>query len=348
MCFVRGRRAILVPQHEEGTAVAGLDQFERFMERMVEGSVSRVFRSQVQEAEIGRRLEQAMESRPMVGVGGTIVPNDYHVHLHPEDAAPFQSYEQIFCETLAGWLVTIGEERGYRFVGPVRVALVSDGGVRRRDIQVQAVTQAEGGAQQSSPPPPQYAPPVAPPGSPPPPMPPSLPPPQAREAYQSPPAPRPEPREAFTVRQERSDRPDRPLPPPEAETALASERSRMVAPVAGVPALPPQGLPPGLKGTVAYFALRASAGERSFPLRFVEATLGRALDNEVVLESNDVSRRHARLEPAGSVLRLVDLGSTNGTRVNGRRVAEHLLREGDLVELGSVQLIFHVGDPNRR
>jgi len=322
--------------------VAGLDQFERFMERMVEGSVSRVFRSQVQEAEIGRRLEQAMEARPMVGVGGTIVPNDYQVHLHPEDAAPFQSYEQIFCETLAGWLATIGEERGYRFVGPVRVALVSDGGVRRRDIQVQAATQTEG---ETVPPPqvppPQYAPPVAPPG-----LPPGLPPPPIQQQQQQQPLPpRVEPREAFMVRQERHDRP---TPHPEAETALAPERPRMVAPMAGVPALPSQGPPPGLQGTVAHFTLRTTSGERSFPLRFAEASLGRALDNEVVLESNDVSRRHARLEPAGSVLRLVDLGSTNGTRVNGKRVAEHLLREGDLVELGSLQLTFHVGDPNRR
>lgn len=314
--------------------MTGLDRFERLMERMVEGSVNRVFRSHVQEAEIGRRLEQAMEARPIASVSGTIVPNDYRVHLNPEDAAPFQSYEQIFCETLVGWLTTLGEERGYRFVGPVSVALVADGSVRRRDIQVQATMQAPGG------PPPQVAPPAAePPGF----APPGVSPP----APFAPPPPRPEPRfeprEVFTVRQEGR------AAGPESETALApgSERPRMVAPIAGVPAQP-YTPPPALQGTVAYFTLRTLSGERTFPLRFEDVTLGRALDNGVVLESNDVSRRHARLEPAGSVLRLVDLGSTNGTRVNGRRVQEHLLRDGDLVELGSVQLSFRVGDPTRR
>lgn len=120
----------------------------------------------------------------------------------------------------------------------------------------------------------------------------------------------------------------------------------MIAPVAGVPARMPA--PNAPKGIVAFFALQSLSGERAYPLRFSDATIGRALDNDVVLESNDVSRRHARLEPAGSVLRLVDLGSTNGTRVNGRRVQEHLLRDGDLVEFGSVQLAFHVGDPTAR
>ncbi len=82
-----------------------------------------------------------------------------------------------------------------------------------------------------------------------------------------------------------------------------------------------------------------------FPLRFADISIGRALDNDVVLESNDVSRHHVRVEPAGTLLRLIDLGSTNGTRVNGRRVSEHLLRDGDLVELGSTPLLFRVGDP---
>ncbi len=106
--------------------MAGLDRFERIMERVVEGSVGRVFRSQVQPAEIGRRLEQAMEARPLVSVNGTIVPNDYRVHLNPEDAASFQPMQQGLCESFAQWLEVIGGERGYRFMGPISVALMSD------------------------------------------------------------------------------------------------------------------------------------------------------------------------------------------------------------------------------
>lgn len=314
--------------------MAGLDRFERIMERAVEGSVGRVFRNQVQPAEIGRRLEQAMEARPLVSVNGTIVPNDYQVHLHPEDAAVFQPMQYELCQSFAQWLGEIGGERGYRFMGPIAVSLMSDPNVARRDVQVQAIAQSPTPPPQAYVPPPtqapqvpQASPPRAPQSPPPRSMPPLAP---ARDL------------DAFTVRQRPQNAAN------ESETALAGRQQRpgMIAPIAGVPNRVPS--PSAPKGIVAFFAWQSPTGGRNYPLRFGDAMIGRALDNDVVLESNDVSRRHARLEPAGSVLRLVDLGSTNGTRVNGRRVQEHLLHDGDLVEFGSVQLAFHVGDPAAR
>jgi len=319
--------------------VAGLDQFERLMERVVEGSVGRVFRSQVHPTEIGRRLEQAMEARPLVSVSGTIVPNEYRVYLNPEDAASFQPMQQELCEEFARWLEVIGGERGYRFMGPISVALLSDTNIARRDVQVQAVAQSPA-------PPPQVLPPAAPS---PPYVPSYVPPPPLPPPTFAPSAPPGMPPgrdlETFTVRQEsRRDAPQR--------APLLNGPNEPNGPHHGVNAritgAPNRAMPPALRGAVAYFALRTPTGERAFPLRFSDATLGRALDNDVVLESNDVSRKHARLEPAGNVLRLVDLGSTNGIRVNGRRVQEHLLRDGDLIEIGSVQLAFHVGDPDAR
>lgn len=136
--------------------MVGLDRFERIMERAVEGSVGRVFRNQVQPAEIGRRLEQAMEARPLVSVNGTIVPNDYQVHLNPEDAAVFQPMQYELCQSFAQWLGEIGGERGYRFMGPINVSLMSDPNVARRDVQVQAA------AQSPAPPPQAYIPPSPP------------------------------------------------------------------------------------------------------------------------------------------------------------------------------------------
>jgi hypothetical protein len=72
--------------------------------------------------------------------------------------------------------------------------------------------------------------------------------------------------------------------------------------------------------------------------------IGRGLDNDLVLPAADVSRHHARLEQAGSSYRLVDLGSTNGTRVNGRRTGEQLLAPGDTVTLGATELVFQLGE----
>ena len=63
-------------------------------------------------------------------------------------------------------------------------------------------------------------------------------------------------------------------------------------------------------------------------------TLGRGSDCQVVLADAHASRHHARLEVRGGVVVLVDLGSTNGTRVNGHRIREVVLGVGDRIELG--------------
>jgi pSer/pThr/pTyr-binding forkhead associated (FHA) protein len=53
-----------------------------------------------------------------------------------------------------------------------------------------------------------------------------------------------------------------------------------------------------------------------------------------------VSRNHAEIRPHGNGWVLVDLGSTNGSRVNGTRVSSHELREGDELAFGSTVLRF--------
>lgn len=71
-----------------------------------------------------------------------------------------------------------------------------------------------------------------------------------------------------------------------------------------------------------------------------EITLGRARDgNTFRLDDRNVSRRHARLVRASGALFIEDLGSLNGTRVNGERISgRRRLREGDLVEIGDYDL----------
>ena len=66
--------------------------------------------------------------------------------------------------------------------------------------------------------------------------------------------------------------------------------------------------------------------------------IGRGSDCEVVLADAHASRHHARLEVRGGVFVLTDLGSTNGTRVNGHRVREVVLGVGDRIELGQSTL----------
>jgi pSer/pThr/pTyr-binding forkhead associated (FHA) protein len=69
-------------------------------------------------------------------------------------------------------------------------------------------------------------------------------------------------------------------------------------------------------------------------------TIGRAPDNMIVIEDPSVSSRHAQFERAGDNYRLKDLGSTNGTRVNGLPVTETLLRYDDRIRFGGVESRF--------
>jgi pSer/pThr/pTyr-binding forkhead associated (FHA) protein len=74
----------------------------------------------------------------------------------------------------------------------------------------------------------------------------------------------------------------------------------------------------------------------------VPLTLGRAGDNTAVLDGDDyASSHHARVESQRDGVWLVDLGSTNGTWVNGARMdGRHKLRVGDLVRVGETELRF--------
>ena len=71
------------------------------------------------------------------------------------------------------------------------------------------------------------------------------------------------------------------------------------------------------------------------------ATIGRSDEVECVLNDPNVSRRHAELrQGAGGEWQIVDLGSTNGIKVNGRRTSTARLREGDQVTVGTTTFRF--------
>ncbi len=69
-------------------------------------------------------------------------------------------------------------------------------------------------------------------------------------------------------------------------------------------------------------------------------TVGRARENDLVLKDIAASRKHLRLEVSKQAARLVDLGSGNGTKVNGKRAGEVELRHGDTIEIGGSVLVF--------
>jgi hypothetical protein len=81
--------------------------------------------------------------------------------------------------------------------------------------------------------------------------------------------------------------------------------------------------------------------ERDFFLKREEMSIGRASENQIHVPYPDVSRIHASISPEGdSRFRLADRGSPNGIIVNGELVKEHLLSDGDVIQVGRRKLVF--------
>jgi hypothetical protein len=89
--------------------------------------------------------------------------------------------------------------------------------------------------------------------------------------------------------------------------------------------------------------LAMNPGVPQASLRSGKVTVGRAEDNDLVLANPEVSRHHARLEPDGKGWRAVDLGSTNGTWVNGVRLDAASIAVGDEVAFGGVRYTVAAG-----
>lgn len=238
-----------------------LDRIEQFIEHLMEASVGRVFRSPVQPAEIGRKLERAMMANLAASVDHPIAPNDFHVRMHPDDLVNVADYATSLTRQFETWLTDMAAARDYSIIDRIRVQLHADDSVRRREIRVTAAI---------------------------------------------------------------ADRPDHGRD--QQEAVQRTEIYRVIHDTAGVSAILLQGID-GVQGQL------------EFVVRHPLTTIGRALDNTIVLDSTDVSRHHARLELSGNQARIIDLDSTNGTRVNGARVQERPLRAGDEIMFGALKFL---------
>jgi hypothetical protein len=240
--------------------VNSLDRFEGFFERLMEGSVGRIFRSPIQPSEIGRRLERAMESNQISTVDGIVVPNDYIVYLHPDDMVLFSDFATSLCHQMEDWLIDLADERNYGFIDQVRIQLIGDESIPVRSIVVDAhIVELDG------------------------------------------------------------------YDPDQQEDIQRTEVYRVVEQTGNIP--------PKLVR-----AIRDDGQEQSFMLRKQVTTIGRSASNDIVIEIPEVSRQHARIEYAQGRFKITDLGSTNGTMVNGVRVTSRVIEDHDEIMLGTARL----------
>jgi Protein of unknown function (DUF3662)/Inner membrane component of T3SS, cytoplasmic domain len=113
----------------------------------------------------------------------------------------------------------------------------------------------------------------------------------------------------------------------------------MGSPQMGHPGYPPAGppAPPAGRGV----RLIGNDG-RSYPLSIGSTVIGRGDQANLRLPDVGISRRHARLDYDGAQVVLTDLGSTNGSMVNGQRISAVALNPGDMIQIGTTTLTFRV------
>lgn len=125
----------------------------------------------------------------------------------------------------------------------------------------------------------------------------------------------------------------------------APERSRKVAPPAQPTSVYRVETQPAHR-TASLRALDGPERGRAFIVPPGVTSVGRAPDNDIVLDSPNVSRRHARVECGESGIRVVDQNSTNGTWLNGEAVRVADVTNGDEITFGGVRMAIEIHSTN--
>jgi hypothetical protein len=115
----------------------GLQAFENRLEKLVEGTFGKAFRSGLQPVEVGRKVTRELDDQRTVGVNGEpVAPNNIGVYLSPGDFDRFQAFADALARELAEGAREHAHNEGYHFVGPVTVTLVADEELRDGECDV--------------------------------------------------------------------------------------------------------------------------------------------------------------------------------------------------------------------
>jgi pSer/pThr/pTyr-binding forkhead associated (FHA) protein len=79
---------------------------------------------------------------------------------------------------------------------------------------------------------------------------------------------------------------------------------------------------------------------RAHPGTATGVVIGRSRECDLRVADGNASRRHAEVTRDGEAYIIVDLGSTNGTELNGRRITRETLSDGDRITIGATDLVF--------
>ena len=303
-----------------------LSDFEDRVGRAVEGGFARVFRSPVQPAEIAKAAGKEADRGRKVGVGKVYAPTLYNVLLSPEDDEKLGGFHDTLAGELETYLVGYARERSYTLAARPVVRFIVDPELRlgRFDVIGELLSPEEladelGDEFEDEP--------LAGPGS-------------GAPAYGAAPA---TDAEAAAIAElaalgqlgvaagaapQPSPVPERKLSVPIIRPGLffdaeAEDSDDLGAPAPGIATITVRGV------------------DHDVVLRGDRMVVGRLSSCEISLQDKNTSRQHAAFIRDGAGWSVEDLGSTNGTLVNGRRIDRLQLREGDVIVVGITELIYH-------
>ena len=87
---------------------------------------------------------------------------------------------------------------------------------------------------------------------------------------------------------------------------------------------------------------------KSFDLTADRITIGRTEVSDICIPDGTLSTNHAELIREGELYKVIDQGSTNGTRVNGKNISESVLKGADILQVGGIEILFDCETENAK
>lgn len=295
-----------------------LDRFEKGIERAVNGAFAKAFRSEVQPVEIASALRRELDDKAaIVGRDRTIVPNSFVVELGAADFERLGEWRDALSDEFGAAVHDHAVQQSYAFVGPVRVTFdqaddLDTGVFRVRSSTARPTGEAApraGGAHAAPPP---------------------MPPPGAPGGAHAEPYP---PAAPYRPGGHAAPPPWAAAPPPDAPPPWAGAH----------PEAPPAWSPGAYDVPTQAQTATLDVDGHLYRIHDSVTVLGRATDADIVLDDPGVSRRHAEVHLIDGRARVVDLGSTNGTFVDGERIHTANLSDGSTITIGRTRIVFHAG-----
>lgn len=234
-----------------------LDNLEQRLDRIVNGSFSKAFKSEVQPVELGAALQQEIDNRADTITGQTVVPNIFIIELGPVDHERLAAYFETLSVELGALADAYSLEQRYTTVDAAHISF---------DLDAELETGV------------------------------------------------------FRIRSTAAKRP--------ADAVSALPVTQDATPQVPLTAFTPEATP----------YLTSITGEE-FKITQSVTNIGRGVEADIQIDDTSVSRLHCAIVLGSEVL-IRDLGSTNGTVIDGVRATESVLRDGSIIKIGNITLTY--------